>query len=153
MNAMAGWNLKVDLRGVVSSIPLDTMMQSLVSGSHHAPTDIRSYPSMRGNLQSSHSGVDSDDSASVMDDDAVSALEGYPHHKGSALPGSAPIPVDDGTYVFKSRTPSGRTHHFQSRHDDVEHLRVHQTPSPLVTPTPSSSIIVVGQNNNLKQRV
>jgi len=97
---------------------------SLVSGSHHAPTDIRSYPSMgHGNLQSSHSEVHPDDSASVMDDDAVSALEGYPRHKGSAVPGSALIPVDDGTYVFKFRTPSGRTHRFQSRHDDVEHLR------------------------------
>jgi hypothetical protein len=31
--------------------------------------------------------------------------------------------VDDGTYVFKFKTPSGRTHRFQSRHDDVEHLR------------------------------
>jgi hypothetical protein len=58
-----------------------------------------------------------------MDDDAISALEGYPRHKGLALSGSAPVPVDDGTYVFKFRTPSGRTHRFQSRHDDVEHLR------------------------------
>jgi hypothetical protein len=31
--------------------------------------------------------------------------------------------VDDGTYVFKFRTPSGRTHRFQSRHDNYEHMR------------------------------
>jgi hypothetical protein len=33
------------------------------------------------------------------------------------------VPVDDGTYVFKFRTPSGRTHRFQARHDSVEMLR------------------------------
>jgi hypothetical protein len=32
-------------------------------------------------------------------------------------------PADDGTYVFKFRTPSGRTHRFQARNDSVEHLR------------------------------
>jgi hypothetical protein len=59
-----------------------------------------------------------------MDDDAVSALDGYPRHKGLAVPaGPVVIPADDGTYVFKFRTPSGRTHRFQARHDDVEHLR------------------------------
>jgi len=97
--------------------------ESAVSGSHHPPTDIRSYPSI--GLHSSHSEVHPDDSASVMDDDAISALEGYPRHKGLTVPsaGSVPVPADDGTYVFKFRTPSGRTHRFQSRHDDVEHLR------------------------------
>ena len=96
---------------------------SVLSGSHHAPTDMRSYPSAVNLNQSIHSEVHPDDSASVMDDDAISALEGYPRRKGLTAPGSASVPVDDGTYVFKFRTPSGRTHRFQSRHDDVEHLR------------------------------
>jgi len=98
---------------------------SVVSGSHHPLTDLRSYPSL-GNIQSPNSEVHPDDSASVMDDDAVSAFEGYPRHKGLTAPsgtGFVPTPADDGTYVFKFRTPSGRTHRFQSRHDDVEHLR------------------------------
>jgi hypothetical protein len=34
-----------------------------------------------------------------------------------------PPPVDDGTYVFKFATPSGRTHRFQARKDDYELLR------------------------------
>ena len=126
MNAMAGENAHSESEGgpmwghFFDSIGHDDG-ESAISGSH-APTDTRSYPSM-AHIQSPHSEVHPDDSASVMDDDALSALEGYPRHKGLAVPGSAPVPVDDGTYVFKFRTPSGRTHRFQSRHDDVEHLR------------------------------
>ncbi|KAL0950866.1 hypothetical protein HGRIS_007625 [Hohenbuehelia grisea] len=74
--------------------------------------------------QSPHSEVHPNDSASVVDDDPVSALEGYPRQKGFIVPPTPEtLPVDDGTYVFKFRTPSGRTHRFQSRHDNVEHLR------------------------------
>ena len=125
MNAMAGENVHTDSESgpmwgrFFDSIGHDDA-ESALSGSHHAPTDIRSYPSV-GNFHSPHSEVHPNDSASVMDDDAISALEGYPRQKG--LTGSVPVPVDDGTYVFKFRTPSGRTHRFQSRHDDVEHLR------------------------------
>ncbi|EJU00974.1 CBS-domain-containing protein [Dacryopinax primogenitus] len=57
------------------------------------------------------------DSASVVDDD-------QPTQNGAA---SAMMPADahveDGTYVFKFRTPSGRTHRFQARHDGYENLR------------------------------
>ena len=126
MNAMAGENVNSDSEGgpmwgrFFDSFGHDDA-ESAISGSHHAPTDLRSYPSAH-NLQSPHSEVHPDDSASVMDDDAVSALEGHCRQKGFPSD-SAPIPVDDGTYVFKFRTPSGRTHRFQSRHDDVEHLR------------------------------
>jgi len=99
--------------------------ESVVSGSHR-PSDVRSFPSFHdvNLLQSPHSEVHPNDSASVVDDDPVSALEGYPRQKGIAVPSVAgPPPIDDGTYVFKFRTPSGRTHRFQARHDDVEHLR------------------------------
>ncbi|KAG5648171.1 hypothetical protein DXG03_006126 [Asterophora parasitica] len=100
--------------------------ESVLSGSHHGPSDIRSFQSIRGLdvQQSPHSEVHPNDSASVIDDDPVSALEGYPRQKGVVVPSiSAPLPIDDGTYVFKFRTPSGRTHRFQARHDDIEHLR------------------------------
>jgi hypothetical protein len=78
--------------------------------------------------QSPHSEVHPDDSASVGGDEPVSALEGYSRKKGVAIssltsPPPPVLPVDDGTYVFKFRSPSGRTHRFQARHDDVGHLR------------------------------
>lgn len=100
---------------------------SAVSGSYRQHTDLHSFPS--GNdLRSPHSEVHPNDSASVVDehDEHISAISGF--HGGpkigahsSAAP--VPVPVDDGTYVFKFRTPSGRTHRFQSRHDNIEHLR------------------------------
>ena len=116
-------------------------MQSLVSGSHHAPTDIRSTrlcvvisnhltPELIQTIQ-----------PLLWTMMPSQPLKGNLITK-AVLSLALHLPVDDGTYVFKSRTPSGRTHRFQSRHDDVKHLRVHQTPSPLVTATPSSSIII-----------
>jgi hypothetical protein len=126
MNAMAGENANDSEGGPMWGRFFDSIghddADSALSGSH-VPTDMRSYPSAINLHQSIHSEVHPDDSASVMDDDAISALEGYPRRRGLTAPGSAPVPVDDGTYVFKFRTPSGRTHRFQSRHDDVEHLR------------------------------
>jgi CBS domain-containing protein len=74
-------------------------------------------------MRSPGSEVHPNDSASVVDDDNVSSIS-YSRKRGVQMPtGAAPVPVDDGTYVFKFRTPSGRTHRFQSRHDDIEHLR------------------------------
>ena len=55
----------------------------------------------------------------------ISAI-GLSTKKGGDAPsvtGIAPAPADDGTYVFKFRTPSGRTHRFQARNDHVENLR------------------------------
>jgi PB1 domain len=105
---------------------------SMVSGSHQ-PTDLPSrQPSMRS-ISVSHAPVspNSDlhpnDSASGIMDDDNSALEGYSRpHNGHSTSFSGLLPslvVDDGTYVFKFRTPSGRTHRFQARHDNYEHMR------------------------------
>ncbi|KAF9480468.1 CBS-domain-containing protein [Pholiota conissans] len=131
MNAMSGETTHNEAEGgpmwgrFFDSIGHDDN-ESLLSGSHHAPTDLRSFASINDlHLQQSpHSEVHPNDSASVMDEEH-SALEGYARQKGLSVPsmGGVPVPVDDGTYVFKFRTPSGRTHRFQSRHDDVEHLR------------------------------
>ncbi|KAJ7293363.1 hypothetical protein C8J57DRAFT_1444603 [Mycena rebaudengoi] len=94
---------------------------SYVSGSRATP-DIHSLASLQ-NLhppQSPHSEVHPNDSASVMDDEP-SAMGLYNQTGAPSITGM-PV-VDDGTYVFKFRTPSGRTHRFQARHDSVEHLR------------------------------
>jgi hypothetical protein len=60
------------------------------------------------------------DSASVQDEASeIGGKRGGP--ESSVAP--APIIIDDGTYIFKFRTPSGRTHRFQARHDSYELLR------------------------------
>jgi len=99
--------------------------ESLMSGSH-LPTDFQSRLAGRSisqSLQSPFSDVHPNDSASVVDEDA-SALGARARSKVSTsiLGPSGPL-AEDGTYVFKFRTPSGRTHRFQARHDDIEHLR------------------------------
>lgn len=99
---------------------------SAVSGSHIPNEHLHPAHPLAGVMESPRSEVHPNDSASVVhDDEPVSALEGF-HRKGglSAVTGApSSAPADDGTYVFKFRTPSGRTHRFQARHDDVEHLR------------------------------
>ncbi|KAH8100531.1 CBS-domain-containing protein [Cristinia sonorae] len=103
---------------------------SVVSGSNIPGTDMHSrHPtrSISHLVQSPYSEVHPDDSASAVGDEPISALEVFPRidHKNPSLVGGSapPPPVDDGTYVFKFRTPSGRTHRFQARHDNVENLR------------------------------
>ncbi|KIJ45735.1 hypothetical protein M422DRAFT_166403 [Sphaerobolus stellatus SS14] len=65
------------------------------------------------------------DSASVIEDDESTAPKAG-HGAISSIGGTASqvpaVPVDDGTYVFKFRTPSGRTHRFQARNDNIENL-------------------------------
>jgi len=103
--------------------------ESAISGSNF-PTDLHSRHMSRSVshlIQSPRSEVHPNDSASMVDDDG-SVLEGYSKRDGEPLPSivgpATPFPaVDDGTYVFKFRTPSGRTHRFQARHDNVENLR------------------------------
>ncbi|WWC70014.1 uncharacterized protein I206_103958 [Kwoniella pini CBS 10737] len=79
------------------------------------PTHGRGLSSMTSPI----SEVMPNDSASAVDDNS-SEFE----KRGAASSVAAnPVPVDDGTYVFKFRTPSGRTHRFQARHDSYELLR------------------------------
>lgn len=62
------------------------------------------------------------DSASVVNEvnnDAISDLG----TKGATSSLAPALPVDDGTYVFKFKTPSGRVHRFQARHDSYDLLR------------------------------
>lgn len=107
--------------------------ESVVSGSN-MPTDLHTPPPLADSplRRGPHSPeVHPNDSASVMDDDHASNVDSMAHHRllsgaaisaGGSVAAPAP-PVDDGTYVFKFRTPSARTHRFQARHDNFEHLR------------------------------
>ncbi|TDL28831.1 CBS-domain-containing protein [Rickenella mellea] len=102
--------------------------ESAISGSN-IPTDIRTpppYPDSptKGKPQSPE--VHPNDSASVVGEDVDSAAPGrHPAVGLSSLGGTTAqaLPIDDGTFVFKFRTPSGRTHRFQARNDDSENLR------------------------------
>ena len=99
---------------------------SVVSGSHDPRAALQSPTShLQGGKDAD---VHPNDSASVFNDDISELVggDGQPTHSGgisSLSKGNAPPPVDDGTYVFKFSSPSGRVHRFQSRTDDYEHLR------------------------------
>ncbi len=96
--------------------------ESAYSGSH-MPVDAHNSSFSLSHLQQSpHSEVHPNDSASVADDGSA---VGYGHKIAGNVPSiTGPVvPVDDGTYVFKFRTPSGNTHRFQARKDNIENLR------------------------------
>ncbi|KAG9054378.1 hypothetical protein FS842_005291 [Serendipita sp. 407] len=89
---------------------------SVISGSHLAHEMIS--PGYN------HSEVHPNDSASMVDDESEMPGTGRSGALSSvSKDNAAPPPVDDGTYVFKFASPSGRTHRFQARKDDFEHLR------------------------------
>ncbi|KIY51382.1 CBS-domain-containing protein [Fistulina hepatica ATCC 64428] len=97
--------------------------ESLMSGSQ-LPPEIRSMHTQSiSQAQSPRSELHPNDSASVVDDETSAVSGNLYNRRGAAAPAPIEVPADDGTYVFKFRTPSGRTHRFQSRNDDVEHLR------------------------------
>ncbi|WWC61960.1 uncharacterized protein I303_104546 [Kwoniella dejecticola CBS 10117] len=79
------------------------------------PTHGRGLSSMTSPI----SEVMPNDSASAVDDNASE----FEKRGATSSLAANPVPVDDGTYVFKFRTPSGRTHRFQARHDSYELLR------------------------------
>jgi hypothetical protein len=95
------------------------------------PSSVRPYLPHLTDPMMGHPSPQSDvypgDSASVVEDEvhAFPSLHGPPSSIGGGNHSVAapPPPVDDGTYVFKFRTPSGRTHRFQARKDDFENLR------------------------------
>lgn len=100
--------------------------ESIISGQ---PTDMLSskHGSMKGLSQlpqSPRSDLHPNDSASVVMEDDGSVLDVFTKGgPGSQAAFPSLLHVDDGTYVFKFRAPSGRTHRFQSRHDNYEHMR------------------------------
>ena len=97
---------------------------SVISGSHDPRASLQSPVShLNGGKDVD---VHPNDSASVFNDDASEVLDGQSIPAGgmsSLSKDNAPPPVDDGSYIFKFSSPSGRVHRFQSRIDDHEHLR------------------------------
>lgn len=106
---------------------------SIHSGSH--ATDARphtpSTPSRPSNKLNNGSFISSPpfevlpgDSASAVGADDTSEVGFTKGGRGAGTSSVAPPAalVDDGTYVFKFKTPSGRTHRFQARHDLLENL-------------------------------
>ncbi|WVR06879.1 hypothetical protein IAU60_003915 [Kwoniella sp. DSM 27419] len=93
---------------------------SIVSASERPDTPSR--PQHNRGLSSVTSPI-----SEVMPNDSASAVDEASSDvgkRGAAASSVAPsVPVDDGTYIFKFRTPSGRTHRFQARHDSYELLR------------------------------
>ncbi|KAL4399556.1 hypothetical protein ACI68E_003937 [Malassezia pachydermatis] len=81
-----------------------------VSGSLPAHTS----PSAAGGL---------DISSEVHPNDSASAVGASTHDGGSALDAAPLVEADDGTYLFKFVTPSGRVHRFQARYDSYETIR------------------------------
>ncbi|KDQ54733.1 hypothetical protein JAAARDRAFT_37831 [Jaapia argillacea MUCL 33604] len=103
---------------------------SAVSGSAFISDLQRASSYHLSQLNQSMSEVHPNDSASVIDDEresAVGSAVGGPSRKNGAIPSisieGSSLPVDDGTYVFKFRTPSGRNHRFQARTDNLDTLR------------------------------
>lgn len=105
--------------------------ESVISGSTF-PSEMHSRHntnrSMSQLVGSPRSDARFSDTASNLDDESVSQVGGFASRIGEAFPSiqgplSPPAVVDDGTYVFKFRTPSGRTHRFQARHDNFENIR------------------------------
>ncbi|KAI9512356.1 CBS-domain-containing protein [Russula earlei] len=94
--------------------------ESAYSGSQMPADQHNSSFSLSHLEQSPHCEVHPNDSASVADD--ASALDYKVLGNIPSITGPA-IPIDDGTYVFKFRTPSGNTHRFQARKDNIENLR------------------------------
>ncbi|WWC94588.1 hypothetical protein V866_001435 [Kwoniella sp. B9012] len=93
---------------------------SVVSASDRPDTPSRpSHGRGLSSMTSPISEVMPNDSASAVDDNASE----FEKRGAASSVAPNPVPVDDGTYVFKFRTPSGRTHRFQARHDSYELLR------------------------------
>jgi len=104
--------------------------ESVASGSHVPPDSIPEFAvtsptrlHLNGHSASPIPDLHPNDSASAVND-TPSVLEyvgGAPSTAGGQSVKGL-VPVDDGTYVFKFRTPSGRTHRFQARSDNYENI-------------------------------
>ena len=144
------WNRFWNSFGQSNSIAGDD--ESAVSGSmRHSESQFEPpTPSkVGGGIADISSDLHPNDSASavghhVNGDDGASAI---------GLPSSAAVEADDGTYLFKFVTPSGRTHRFQARYDSYETIReivcIKLGGDPFFEPVPASSsaaAAAVGEN-------
>ncbi|KAJ9120784.1 hypothetical protein QFC22_002717 [Naganishia vaughanmartiniae] len=97
----------------------DDETNSMVSAQYQDTPATPNIPRHLRDVTSPHSEVQPGDSAS-MADDGVSEIGKLPGAASSVAPA---LETDDGTFFFKFRTPSGRTHRFGARNDNVENLR------------------------------
>ncbi|KAJ9105230.1 hypothetical protein QFC21_001595 [Naganishia friedmannii] len=97
----------------------DDETNSMVSAQYQDTPATPNIPRHLRDVTSPHSEVQPGDSAS-MADDGVSEIGKLPGAASSVAPA---LDTDDGTFFFKFRTPSGRTHRFGARNDNVENLR------------------------------
>lgn len=124
--------------------------ESAVSGSHR-PSESQFEPptpsKINGNPMDLASDLYPNDSASAVgnpanNDDGASAV---------GVPSSAAVEADDGTYLFKFVTPSGRTHRFQARYDSYETIReivcIKLGGDPFFDPAPSVAAYDIGEAN------
>ncbi len=114
------WNRFWNSFGQSNSIAGDD--ESAVSGSmRHSESQFE--PPTPSKLGAGIADISSDlhpnDSASAVGH----ALTGDDGASAIGVPSLAAVEADDGTYLFKFVTPSGRTHRFQARYDSYETIR------------------------------
>ncbi len=126
MNSIAGENTQDAEGGPMWSRFFDSFgapddNESVVSDSH-VHSDMPQFPASpsRGLNQSEE--VHPNDSASAVAIQSTFEHSVVPPSTRGGSVNVAPPPVDDGAYVFKFRTPSGRTHRFQARNDNYENI-------------------------------
>ncbi|KAF8328685.1 uncharacterized protein EI90DRAFT_2925332 [Cantharellus anzutake] len=95
--------------------------ESVMSGSH-IPPDMHQFPASPSRGLSQSEEVHPNDSASAVADQSALDRSGIHPSTRTGSVNNAPPPIDDGTYVFKFRTPSGLTHRFQARSDNYENI-------------------------------
>lgn len=133
------WNRFWNSFGQSNSVADD---ESAVSGSmrqSESQFEPPPTPSKVGGMADLSSDLHPNDSASAVGnpinhDDGASAI---------GLPSSVAVDADDGTYLFKFVTPSGRTHRFQARYDSFETIReivcIKLGGDPFFDPKPAST--------------
>lgn len=104
----------------------DDDAQSVNSGSHAQGSTALQTPKKPGHIR--NDSFANSPIPEVMPGDSASAVGAAESDVGARGPASSTAPpasalVDDGTYVFKFKTPSGRTHRFQARNDMLDNLR------------------------------
>jgi hypothetical protein len=112
----------------------DDDARSAISGSHAAPSSsggaLRT-PSRPNQMRADSSYMNpaspdigpGDSASAVGGADDASDVGGVKKGAAAASEAAKSVLVDDGTYVFKFKTPSGRTHRFQARNDMLDNLR------------------------------
>lgn len=106
----------------------DDDAQSVNSGSHAQPSSVNALQTPKKPAHGRNDSFANSPVPEVLPGDSASAVGAAESDVGARGGASSTAPpastlVDDGTYVFKFKTPSGRTHRFQARNDMLDNLR------------------------------